>query len=92
MKKKKKILVTGAYKFIRIYLLKLYLKKDRLNYKILKRGNLCDDMGTIERINETNSMIKNIQNRLCTAIKIIHGVIYLEKFIKKNLIYEENFF
>ena len=83
MEKKKTILVTSAYKFIRIYLLKLYLKKDRLNYKILKRGNLCDDMGTIERINETNSMIKNIQNRLCTAIKIIHGVIYLKNLSKK---------
>lgn len=62
-------------------LLKLYLKKSDVNYKILSRGFLWYDMGTIESINEVNNIVENIQNRQNTAIGNIHEIAYLKKFI-----------
>ena len=65
-------------------LLKLYLKQNKIDYKILGRGYLWYDMGTIESINEVNNIIENVQNRQGTALGNIHEVSYLKKFINKN--------
>ena len=62
-------------------LLKLYLKNSDVNYKILSRGFLWYDMGTIESINEVNNIVENIQNRQNNAIGNIHEIAYLKKFI-----------
>jgi len=65
-------------------LLKSYLKKDNLSYKILSRGFLWYDMGTIESINEVNNIVENIQNRQRTAIGNVHEIAYLKKFISRS--------
>ena len=65
-------------------MLKLYLKKDRFNYKIISRGKLWYDMCRIERINEVDSIIKYIQNGLCISLGNTHKLAYLEKLIGKN--------
>ena len=65
-------------------LLKLYLKQKKINYKILGRGYLWYDMGTIESINEVNNIVENIQNRQGTAVGNVHEISYLKKFINKN--------
>ena len=65
-------------------LLKLYLKQKKIDYKILGRGYLWYDMGTIESINEASNIIENIQNRQGTALGNIHEVSYLKKFISKK--------
>ena len=65
-------------------LLKLYLKKNQINYKTLGRGFLWYDMGTIESINEVNNIVENVQNRQGSAVGNIHEVSYLKKFITRS--------
>ena len=65
-------------------LISLYLKEKKLKYKVLGRGNIWFDMGTVESISEVNSIIPAIQNRNNLAIANIHEIAFKKKLISKK--------
>ena len=65
-------------------LINLYLKEKKLKYKVLGRGNIWFDMGTVESINEVNSLIPAIQKRNNLAIANIHEIAFNKKLISKR--------
>jgi glucose-1-phosphate thymidylyltransferase len=64
-------------------LLKIYLKQGKLEYTVLNRGYIWYDMGTVDSINEVNSLISSVQNRNNMAIGNIHEVSFLKGYINK---------
>ena len=65
-------------------LINMYLKDKNLKYKILSRGNIWFDMGTVESINEVNALIPSIQKRNNLAIANIHEIAFNKKLISKR--------
>jgi glucose-1-phosphate thymidylyltransferase len=65
-------------------LINLYLKEKKLKYKVLGRGNIWFDMGTVESINEVNSLIPAIQKRNNLAIANIHEIAFIKKLISRK--------
>jgi glucose-1-phosphate thymidylyltransferase len=67
-----------------IELIKLYLKKKKLNHKIIGRGASWLDTGTIENLFEASSYIYNIEKRQGLKIACIEEIAFKKGWINKK--------
>ena len=62
----------------------LYLKKNRLNFKKLGRGNIWLDTGTNENISEANILIRSIEQNSNLKIGCIEEIAFENNWIEKR--------
>ena len=69
-------------------LLKIYMKKKKLNYTIFGRGAAWLDTGTPENFFEAGSFVYNIEKRQGFKIACLEEIAFLNGWINKSKIYE----
>lgn len=69
-------------------LLKIYLKKKKLNFTILGRGAAWLDTGTPEYLFEASNFVYNIEKRQGFKIACLEEIAFLNGWINNNKIYE----
>ena len=69
-------------------LLKYYLKRNKLNFEILGRGNSWFDAGTCDSLLSASQFIKAVEDRQGFKIGCIEEISYLNKWINKKKLLE----
>jgi len=74
-------------------LIKIYLKKKKLNFQIMHSGSAWLDTGTIENLYETSQFISNIEKRQGIKIACLEEIALNKKWINKKKLKERiNFY
>ena len=69
-------------------LLKYYLKRNKLNFEILGRGNSWFDAGTFDSLLSASQFINAVEDRQGFKIGCIEEIAYLNKWINKTKLME----